>query len=93
MGSLLGPALANIFMAELETSVIPYLSNKVKLWKRFVDDTYCFARLEYIDNILLSLNSFHKNTKFTFVIEKDNTIPFLDSFYEEHISNAELKNI
>ena len=30
MGSPLGPMLANIFMVELETSVIPNLSNKVK---------------------------------------------------------------
>ena len=52
MGLRLGPVLANIFMVELETSVIPNLSNKVKLWKRFVDDTYCLARLEYIDNII-----------------------------------------
>ena len=65
-------------MVEIETSVIPNLSNKVKLWKRFVDDTYCLARLEYIDNILLALYSFHKNIKFTFEIEKGNTIPFLD---------------
>ena len=61
-----GPVLANIFMIELETSVIPNLSNKVKLWKRFVGDTHCLAGLEYIDNILLALNSFHKNIKFTF---------------------------
>ena len=40
MGLRLGPVLANIFMVELETSVIPNLRNKVKLWKRFVDDTY-----------------------------------------------------
>ena len=33
MGSPLGPVLANIFMVELETSVITILSNKVKLWK------------------------------------------------------------
>ena len=78
MGSPLGPVLANIFMVEVKISVIPDLSNKVKLWKRFVDDTYCLARLEYIDNILLALNSFHKNIKFTFEIEKGNTIPFLD---------------
>ena len=44
MGSVLGQVLANIFMVQLETSVIPDLSNKVKLWKRFVDDTYCLAR-------------------------------------------------
>ena len=59
MGSLLGPVLANIFMVELETSVTPNLSNKVKLWKRFVDDTYYLARSEYTDNILLAINSFH----------------------------------
>ena len=78
MGSPLGPVLANIFGVELDTSVIPNLSNKVKLRKRFVDDKFCLARLEYIDNILLALNSFHKNIKFTFEIEKDNTSPFLD---------------
>ena len=31
MASLLGPVLANIFMVKLQTSVIPNLSNKVKL--------------------------------------------------------------
>ena len=60
MGSPLGPVLANIFMAELETSVIPNFSNKVKLWRRFVENTYCLARSDYIDNILLALNSFHQ---------------------------------
>ena len=55
MVSALGPALVKIFMVELETSVTPNLRNKVKLWKRFVDDTCCLARLEYIDNIILSI--------------------------------------
>ena len=54
MGSLLGPMLTTIFMVEPGTSVIPNLSNKVKLWKKFVDDTYCLARSEYIENILLA---------------------------------------
>ena len=78
MGSPLGPVLANIFMVELETSVIPNLSNKVKLWKRFAHDTFCLARLAYMDNISLALNYFHKNIKFTSDIEKGNTIAFLD---------------
>ena len=78
MGSPLRPLLANIFMIELETSVTPNWSNKVKLSKRFVENTYCLARSEYIDNILLTLNYFNENIKFTFEIEKDNTSPFLD---------------
>ena len=78
MGSLLGPVLAKILMVELETSVIPNLYDKLKLWKRFADNTYCLTRSEYINNILLALSSFHKNIKFTIEIEKYNTIPFLD---------------
>ena len=78
MGSPLDPVLANMFMVELQKSVIPDLNDKVKLWKRFVVDTYCLARSEYIDNVLLALNSFHKKIKFTIEIEKDNTISFLD---------------
>ena len=74
MGSPLGPVLANIFMVELEMSVIPNLNDKIKLWKRFVDDTYCFAKSEYTNNILLTLNSFHQNIKFTIEIEKDDAI-------------------
>ena len=35
MRSTLSPVLANIFMAKLETSVIPNLNDKVKLWKTF----------------------------------------------------------
>ena len=36
------------------------LSNKVKLWKRLAGNAYYLARLEYIDYILLALNSFQK---------------------------------
>ena len=40
--------LANIFIVELEMSVTPNLNDKVRLWKRFVDDTYRFARSKYM---------------------------------------------
>ena len=65
MGSPLDLVLANMFMVELQKSVIPDLNDKVKLWKRFVVDTYCLARSEYIDSVLLALNSFHKNIIFS----------------------------
>ena len=37
MGSPLGPVLANIFMVELERSNIPYLSNELNFWYRYVE--------------------------------------------------------
>ena len=35
-------------------------------------------KVEYTNNILLALNSFHQNIKFRIEIEKDDAIPFLD---------------
>ena len=42
MGSLLGPELVDIFMVELETSVITTLGRSLLKWKRHVDDTFCY---------------------------------------------------
>ena len=55
MGSPLGPALANIFMIELEIAMIPSLGNYLRNWKWFVDDTFTFVlpdKIEYIVNHL-----------------------------------------
>ena len=46
MGSPLGPVLANIFMFELEKILIPKIVKEVKFWRRFVDDTICFAKMD-----------------------------------------------
>ena len=37
MGSLVGPVLADISMAELQRNIIPTLSNNISLWKRYLD--------------------------------------------------------
>ena len=57
----LGLVLANIFMVELERTAIPSLSNNIKLWKRYVDDTIAFVIIDTIKSVLLSLNSYHGN--------------------------------
>ena len=77
MRSFLGPAVANILMFELETSVIPNLNDEVKLCKRFFQNTYCFAKLENIDKVSLAPNCFHKGIQFAAEIEKDHKIAFL----------------
>ena len=79
MVSLLGTVLANIFMVELEQSIITTLSKDISLWKRYVDDTICFLNSNHISHSLESLNSFHSNVKFTVEIEKENKIAFFDT--------------
>ena len=60
MGSPFRPVLANMFLIELERIIIPSISDKIKLWERYVDDTIPFAKIDEIKNVL-SLNSYQSN--------------------------------
>ena len=80
MDVTLGPVLANIFMVELERSVIPTLIDKMKCWTRYVDDTLCYIKTDSINNVLKMLNRFHRNILFTYEVETDSEISFLDFF-------------
>ena len=89
MGSPLGPILANIFMAELERSVIPGLANKLDNWRRYVDDTICNKKVDSIDYVLSKLNNFHRNIQFTVEVEKEGRISFLDVLMIRDKNNIE----
>ena len=78
MGSALGPVIANIFMVELEKSLIPTMVEKVSLWFRYVDDTFTFIKKGEVNSVVDALNGFHENIEFTFEREADNHISFLD---------------
>ena len=78
MGLPLGPILANIFMVELERSVIPTLMDKMKCWTRSVDDTLCYVKTDSIDYVLKVLNGFHRNIQLTYEVKTDSKIYFLD---------------
>ena len=75
MGSPLAPLLADIFMIELERSLIPNLG-KIKFWRRYVDDTICFVKIGSIEYIRSVLNSFHKNIQFNYEVESNAKLPF-----------------
>ena len=78
MGSPLGPVLAGIFMVELETTIVPTLTEYLLFWKRYVDDTLCFVKKGFREHILAELNKFHNNITFTYEDETNNMISFLD---------------
>ena len=66
MGSPLGSVIANTFMVELESMLVPKLIDHVKKWRRFEDDTFVYVKCGSIEYVLSVLNSFHDNIKFTY---------------------------
>ena len=79
MGSPLGPAFTDIFMVELENNIVPVLGENLSLWKRYVDDTICFVKIGTINYIKTILNNFDLNITFTYEVEKDYKLSFLDA--------------
>ena len=78
MGSPLGPVLANVFMVHLEETLAPKMIDSMPVWKRYVDDTFTAVKKGEIDDIIVKLNSFHPNIKFTHEFEAERSIAFLD---------------
>ena len=75
MGSSLGPVLCDIFMIELETSLLPELTDYIQFWKRYVDDNICFIKVGSVNYILSVLNSFDVNIKFTYQLVHEGKLP------------------
>ena len=87
MGSPLGPLLANIFMTSLENELIPnvmlYLCNQ----RRYVYGTHAYANPEKVGFILTKLNLYHPKIQFTFELEKNKQITFLDVLVKRTFTN------
>ena len=76
--SLISPVLADIFMGELKNNIVPVLQENFSFWKRYVDDTICFLKIGTISYITKIFNNFDSKIKFTYEVEKDCKLPFLD---------------
>ena len=78
IGSPLSPVLARIFMVELERTMLPTLREHMSPWKRYIDDTISYIKEESIEHVLSKLNGYHDIIEFTYEIETDSKLPFLD---------------
>ena len=81
MGSPLGPALANAFLAHHETIWLEEcpLSYAPIFFARYVDDIFVLVRSnEHVAKLAEYFSSKHPNIRFTFELENNNTLPFLD---------------
>ena len=81
MGSPLGPALANAFLCHHEKYWIEDcpLSYAPVFFARYVDDIFVLLRSnDHITRLAAYMSSKHPNINFTFEMEKDGVLPFLD---------------
>ena len=79
MGSPLSPILADMVMEDLETHCLLLLSFHISFFKRYVDDIFAIVPRSGIDELLRVFNSYHTRLKFTFEIEKNSSLSFLDT--------------
>ena len=81
MGSPLGPTLANIFLCHWEKTWLKKCPKQFSplYYNRYIDDTFVlFSSEEHVKKFHKYLNSRHKNITFTYEVEKNNCLPFLD---------------
>ena len=88
MVSPLSPVLSGIFMVKLENDLVPELNKSMTLW-RFVDDAITSAKNNTIVYVLDQLNNFHERIQFTYEVEHNSKIPFLDVLLIKNANNID----
>ena len=81
MGSPLGPALANIFLSHHEVNWLKRCPSMYspQFYKRYVDDIFVLMRnKEDLLSFLDYMNTKHRNMSFTYELEEDSSLSFLD---------------
>lgn len=77
MGNPLSPFLSEVYMAALEHE----LQTKNLLperWWRYVDDVFCIIKRDSLTTVLDTINSARRSIKFTYEMEVEGKLPFLD---------------
>ena len=90
MGFPLGSLIAKIFMCNLEMSIISNLCGSMKYWTRYVDDTFALIKPNEIESVLKILNDFHESIQFTYELERERKLTFLD-VQIERINNNDIQ--
>ena len=81
MGSPLGPTLANVFLCFWEPQWLRECPKQFSplFYNRFMDDTFTlFASEDHVKKFHKFLNTRHKNMSFTYEVEQNKCLPFLD---------------
>ncbi|GAB1867929.1 Reverse transcriptase domain-containing protein [Camponotus japonicus] len=79
MGSPLSPVLADMVMDDLETQCLSSLNFTVPIYYKFIDDVFAIVPRTKIDEILTTFNNYHQRLKFSYEIEVNSSISFLNA--------------
>ena len=79
MGSPVSPVVANLCMEAIEEVAINTSEVKPKVWKRYVDDSFCIIKRNAVNSFHTTLNSIDPHISFTIEEESDQQIAFLDT--------------
>ena len=78
MGSPVSPIVANLYMENFEVEALASAPHRPNIWYRYVDDTFTMMRTDEIQSLTDHLNSRDPNIKFTFEIQEEDQLAFLD---------------
>ena len=88
MVSPLSPVLSGIFMVKLENDLVRALNKTMTLW-HFADDAITSVKNNTIVYVLDQLNNFHERIQFTYEVEHNSKIPFLDVLLIKNANNID----
>ena len=78
MGSPVSVTIANLVMEDIEQRALSTFRTPLRFWKRYVDDTCTAIQPCLIEEFHQHLNSIEPSIQFTYEIEQNNQLPFLD---------------
>ena len=71
--------VANLSMEAIEELAINTSEVQPKVWKRYVDDSFCIIKRNAVNSFHTTLNSIDPHISFTIEEESDQQIAFLDT--------------
>lgn len=78
MGSPLSPIIADIVLQDIENKALYKLKFNIPIYYRYVDDIFLVTKRDRINNIVETFNSYHSRLQFTYEVESEGRISFLD---------------
>lgn len=79
MGSPVSPIFADLVMDDLECTTLQKLSFSPKIFVRYVDDIFTIVPKNNISEMINEFNSYHPRLQFTYELQNDSTLNFLDT--------------